>query len=73
MHLEASAPDAAVLAADSSILASGVYTHVIQCGLPHHVVRTPELCSSVSLQNKKKNCQVCASWNENAWQRPSVS
>lgn len=48
-------PDAAVLTANRSILAGGVYIHVVQGGLPHHVVRTPELCSSVSLKNEKKH------------------
>lgn len=31
-------PDAAVLAADSSVLAGGVDTHVVEGGLPHQVV-----------------------------------
>lgn len=49
-------PDAAVLAANSCILAGGVYTHVIQCGFPHYMMRTSELCPLVSLQNKKTKC-----------------
>lgn len=60
IHTHTRSPDAAVLAANSCILAGGVYAHVIQCGLPHHMVGTPELCPSVSLQNKKKHCQGCA-------------
>lgn len=31
-------PDAAVLAANSSVLACGVDTHVVEGGLPHQVV-----------------------------------
>lgn len=49
IHVLTHLPDAAVLTANSSILAGGVHTHVVQCGLTHHVVRTPELFSSVCL------------------------
>lgn len=56
LQMHTHSPDAAVLTADSSILAGGVYTHVVQGGLPHHVVRTPELCSSVSLRSEQKHC-----------------
>lgn len=42
-------PDTAVLAANSSILAGGVYTHVVEGGLPYHMVRASKLGASVSL------------------------
>lgn len=47
-------PDAAVLAANSSVPAGGVYTHVIKGGLPDHMVRASELSSSVSLLHHKQ-------------------
>lgn len=48
-HVPTRSPDAAVLTAHSGILAGGVHTHVVQGGLAHHVVGTPELGSSFSL------------------------
>lgn len=53
-HVPTRSPDAAVLTAHSGILAGGVHTHVVQGGLAHHVVGTPELGSSFSLWNKQK-------------------
>lgn len=46
-------PDAAVLAADGSVLAGGVDTHVVEGGLPHQVVRASELSPSVGLFHHK--------------------
>lgn len=63
VHVRTCSPDAAVLTANSSILAGGVYAHVVQCGLPHHVVGTLELCSSVSLPNKKKHVPALCSFS----------
>lgn len=47
-------PDTAVLAANSGVLAGGVDTHVIEGGLPYHVVRASKLSSSVSLLHHKQ-------------------
>ena len=48
-HIPTCSPDAAVLTAHSGVLAGGVHTHVVQGGLAHHVVGTPEPGSSLSL------------------------